>query len=138
MTGNQRFLFRLSGIVLLVDIILNLLLIPKYGLTGAAAGTSISLSILYLVALFWTKQKLSLWPYDKRYCKGMIAFIVTVLGVLLIKYLFQNVGIVSIILQGIAALIIFLLSLYIQKLDEEDRKFMEIIGRKKGDNKWGS
>ena len=67
MTGHQSFLFKLSGIVFCFDIIMNLILIPSVGLVGAAICTSLSLGILYLVALFWVKQKLGLWPFDRRY-----------------------------------------------------------------------
>ena len=35
MTGNQSFLFKLSGVVLCFDIIMNLILIPSIGLDGS-------------------------------------------------------------------------------------------------------
>jgi O-antigen/teichoic acid export membrane protein len=127
MTGNQNILFTLSGAALGLDIILNILLIPTYGLQGAAASTSISLSILYIAAVFWVKQHLKLWPYDKRYVKGMIATVFTLASVFITRFFFSGIGSFSIILQGMIAIIIFILALLIQKLDPEDLKFLELI-----------
>jgi O-antigen/teichoic acid export membrane protein len=127
MTGNQKLLFKLSGIVLALDIVLSFILIPKYGLFGAAASTSISLSVLYCVALFWVKQKLDLWPYDKRYIKGLVACTAAILGVLIIKILFAGIGKYCIIFQVIGAVSIFFFGLYLQKFDEEDEKFIKIV-----------
>ncbi len=130
MTGNQKFLFKLSGIVLAVDIILNYLLIKRYGLIGAAVGTSISLSGLYLIALFWVKYKLGLWPYDRRYLKGLWAGLAAILIVGLIKMTNPVTAPWGVILQGIGALAGFFGMLYLQKLDSEDLKFIRNIFNK--------
>ena len=127
MTGNQSFLFKISGIVLCIDVILSVIMIPSLGLTGAAIGTSISLGILYIVALIWAKKKLGLWPFDRRYYKGLISGAASVLGIFVIKTALPETGGIGIITQGIAAIIIFSLSLIIQKLDFEDFEFVNMI-----------
>jgi O-antigen/teichoic acid export membrane protein len=134
MTGNQKYLFKLSGIMLVLTVVLNLFLIPKYGLTGAAASTSISLSLLYIVALLWVKRKLDLWPYDRRYIKGLIAGIASALVVIIIKTLFSEINQWNIIIQGFGAIIIFISVLYFLKFDQEDSKFIQVIGKKHGVN----
>ena len=127
MTGNQSFLFKLSGIVFCFDIVMNLLLIPSLGLIGAAICTSLSLGILYLVALFWVKQKLCLWPFDRRYYKGLIAGVLAFLGIYLTKFIFPRNASISVILEGLIAVIIFSLSLVFQKLDFEDIEFFIML-----------
>jgi O-antigen/teichoic acid export membrane protein len=127
MTGNQSFLFKISGIVLCIDIIISVIMIPSLGLTGAAIGTSISLGILYIVALIWAKKKLGLWPFDRRYYKGLFSGAATVLGIFVIKAALPETRGIGIITQGIAAIIIFSLSLIIQKLDFEDFEFVNMI-----------
>jgi O-antigen/teichoic acid export membrane protein len=127
MTGNQKILFRLSGIALGLDIILNVLLIPKFGLIGAATSTSVSLSILYISAVLWVKHNLRLWPYDARYIKGVVATIVTILTVIVVKTVFSDLGLMTVVLQGIASLFIFVFALIIQKPDSEDLKFLKLF-----------
>ena len=127
MTGNQSFLFKLSGVVLCFDIIMNLILIPSIGLVGAAICTSLSLGILYLVALFWVKQKLGLWPFDRRYYKGLVAGLLAFLGIYLTKFFFPRMESIGVILEGSIAVIVFSLSLLFQKLDYEDLEFFTML-----------
>jgi O-antigen/teichoic acid export membrane protein len=127
MTGNQSFLFKISGIVLCFDIVMNILLIPSIGLIGAAICTSLSLGILYLVALFWVKQKLDLWPFDRRYYKGLISGLLAFLGIYLTKFIFPGIQGFGVILEGSIAVIVFSISLLIQKLDYEDLEFLTMI-----------
>ena len=43
---------------------LNLLLIPLWGLTGAATATAISLAVLNVVQLIEVRWLVGLWAYD--------------------------------------------------------------------------
>jgi len=130
MTGNQKFLFQLSTIILIVDILINFYLIPIYGTMGAAFSTTISLSALNLISLFWIKQKLGLWPYDRRYFKGIIAIIGTILTVLTVRSIFSGVGGYRVIFAAAGAFVSFILILHLQKLDQEDMQFLFAIRTK--------
>jgi|SaaInlLV_10m_DNA_2_1039722.scaffolds.fasta_scaffold00838_12 O-antigen/teichoic acid export membrane protein len=57
MTGNQAIYQKVILVGLFINIILNVLLIPLYGLIGAAIATSISLALWNLLALLSMKQK---------------------------------------------------------------------------------
>ena len=129
MTGNQSFLFRLSGIVLFFDLLLNLILIPSFGLIGAAISTSVSLSILYIVALFWVKRKLFLWPFDRRYFKGVLAGSASLLGIYIVKLFFPLMNGMNLLLQGFTGIIVFSFSIFIQKLDYEDYELINKLKR---------
>lgn len=127
MTGNEKAFFRISAIVFLLSIVLNIILIPSLGLFGAALSTSISLSVLYVFALFWGKFKLGLWPYDRRFIKGFIATIATILAVVGIKYIRIHNTLIRIIIQSFAAMIVFILSLFLQKFEKEDIGFLKSL-----------
>ena len=129
MTGNQNFLFRLSGVILIFDIAMNMILIPKFGLLGAAISTAFSLGGLFLIALVWAKINLGLWPYDKRYLKGFFAAVLSIVAVILVKGSLPNAGL-DLLFQGVAAVVIFGVSLFVQKLDKEDMTFVLQIWKK--------
>lgn len=56
MTGRQREHLNLILIMTLSNIVLNAILIPKYGLLGAALATSLSMSIGNILGVFWVKK----------------------------------------------------------------------------------
>lgn len=129
MSGNQNFLFRLSGIIILIDFLLSLYMIPRIGLYGAAVSTTISLGGLFVFALLWVKKNLGFWPYDKRYIKGFIAAALAWFAVVLVKKLF-NLPELELILQGTTAIVVFVITLLVQKLENEDVIFVQKIIRK--------
>ena len=64
--GKVALMSKLSFICALMNTILNILLIPKYGITGAAIATSISLIItaslkLYFIKLYIPKPSAIIW-----------------------------------------------------------------------------
>ena len=56
MTGRQREHLNLILIMTLSNIVLNAILIPKYGLIGAALATALSTSIGNILGVFWVKK----------------------------------------------------------------------------------
>jgi O-antigen/teichoic acid export membrane protein len=124
MTENQRFLFKISAITLAVDIILLIILVPGMGLLGAAIVTSLCLSFLYLVELFWVKKHLNLWPYDRRFVKGIISGIACFAAVFLVKSILHLDPVLCIIIEAVVAVGVFAGILLILKLDPEDREFL--------------
>lgn len=60
MSGNERVFQRILIISLILNVVLNLILIPKYGLMGAAVATSISTVIwnLYSVIFLYRKKQI--------------------------------------------------------------------------------
>ena len=75
MTGHHRRWFWLSCSMSCVNIVLNVLLIPRFGLQGAAIGTACTVVGLFLLGLREVRRQLGIWPYDKRYRKGAFAAI---------------------------------------------------------------
>ena len=51
--GKVNIIFRISALCALINILLNVILIPKFGIIGAASATSISLVITVIVVLFF-------------------------------------------------------------------------------------
>lgn len=66
MSGRPNLWLGLSVAALSADVGLNIVLIPRYGLGGAAAATAISVSLLFVGGLALVRRRLSIWPYDGR------------------------------------------------------------------------
>jgi len=119
--GRPDLGLKVSGISAITNIVLNVLLIPRYGIAGAAIATMVSLSVNTLVGLALTvkilKVKIDLIWFGK-------AFAVTLLSVFLFRYL----EFINIYLIGIVILSIYTSITYRFLLAKEDRAyFMQLL-----------
>jgi O-antigen/teichoic acid export membrane protein len=73
MTGRERrwLLLTLGGF--LANLVLAVLLVPRYGMVGAAASTAISTVAHFLVAVVQVCGQLKIFPYDRRFTKILVA-----------------------------------------------------------------
>lgn len=121
MSGKERLELLNMLLICTLNIALNLLLIPRYGIIGAAIATGISIIVVNLVRLFQVERILGLFPYDKRYLKGLAGGGMSIAVLFLFKPLLKclhyslNIFLVSFIVVTVMALTIIAL-----KLDRED------------------
>jgi O-antigen/teichoic acid export membrane protein len=73
MTGRQKLFVAIPLAVLPIDLLLNFLLVPAYGLAGAASAAAISALILNAATILAVRKELGIWPFDARYVKAAIA-----------------------------------------------------------------
>lgn len=131
MTGRQNRWLLFSIFALIVNFILCWVLITRLDLIGAAIATSISISILFLFGLVDVRRTLGLWPYDKRFLKGIGASLFTCVILLIFRTIFplQN-PLVVVILGFIFSYGAFTLILVGQGLDKEDKEFLYLVRMK--------
>jgi len=127
MAGLQNPLFRASAVMLGLSAALNVILIPRLGMTGAAISTAVSVSGMFAWAIYVTKQKLGIVPYDRRYLKGLAATAVTVAALLLLRQFRVSSPVLSLALVCILASAVFLAMLMLAGLDEEDKDFIRLL-----------
>jgi O-antigen/teichoic acid export membrane protein len=131
MTGRQKSWFWLTSAALVVNAALCLALVPMIGISGAAIGTSISVGGMNIAAAIIGKTKAGLWPYDRRFYKGILAgSLAAIAG--FIPRLFQISDLVSLLACCILVTVVFLFTLKFLGLDKEDNQlFSEIFSRLK-------
>lgn len=69
MTGHQKSAAKMAGISAVTNLSLNIILIPRFGMIGAAISTSISLAVLNFLMLNFVRKILLLEPtvfFNKR------------------------------------------------------------------------
>lgn len=127
MGGYQVFWMIMSALMLLINIVAGIVLIPRLGIEGAAWGTAVAITGLGLSGLFYAKLKLNMWPYDRRYLKGIIAILCAMLGGLLVNdwqmpSLLLELGVTSVVVG-----VLFPAGLLLLGIDDEDWIFIEIV-----------
>jgi O-antigen/teichoic acid export membrane protein len=121
MTGHQKRWSVLTGIALAVNICLNWYLVPLFGLTGAAVSTAVSLSSLFIIGVFQVRTVLKIWPYDRRYLKGLAAAGLAMIILLIYRAFLPVRSLPEVILATLLTGLVFLAAVLAFGLDREDR-----------------
>ncbi len=66
MTGNPKWRLANATIAAGLNVVLNLLLVPRWGIAGAATATAASISLISLLQLLEVRWLVGLWAYDRR------------------------------------------------------------------------
>lgn len=127
MSGRQKEWFLISGSMLVTNIGLGALLVPRYGIVGAALASSAAVGGLFSIGLFYVKRELHLWPYDRRYWKGGIAALVAVAGAAIIRSLVDGPPVLTVILVLLSGTLCFGGVLFALGLDQEDREMVRTV-----------
>lgn len=127
MTGHQKGWLLVSGLALIPNVVLNFLFIPRLGLPGAALATAISLSGLFIFGLVQVRRNLGLWPYDRRYVKGLFATAIAGAALLLLRWVDVDSAALDLTLNLMVAHAVFVLALALLGLDPEDRDTVRAI-----------
>ncbi len=107
--------------VLGCNLVLDLFLIPKFGLVGAALGSSLSLAGVNLLRLLEVHFVVGLNPYDRKSAKPLLAGLIATGLVWLLKSVWiTGPGIWSLAVGLSAFGLFYLLGLFGLGLDDQD------------------
>ena len=115
------------GFVFLI-VITNYFFIPRYGISGAALASLIATSIFHSAGLLFVKLKFGYWPFDVRYLKLTLIFLL--MGA--VSYVipdFDYPVLASILKSGIFS-IVFLSYIYFSKITPEINELIEKMAQK--------
>jgi O-antigen/teichoic acid export membrane protein len=138
MTGEQNLVFRITVITAVWHLVLNLILIPKYGPTGAAISLSTSLILSNLLALYEVKRIHDINPFSRGLLKVGAGAVLIILTMICVKFVL-SIDVMSSILS-ICVYVGFLYVLYLVilislGLGQEERLVIgSVLGRVRKDN----
>jgi O-antigen/teichoic acid export membrane protein len=122
---QTRWIPLMTGLSSVTNIILNIILIPKTGITGAAIATLISYFTLAVIVIYWARKEVN-YHIDLKFLLKVIvasvtmAIIINVLLILLVKY-----GILQILLCiFIGSISYFALLFIFRAFSESEKKFI--------------
>lgn len=132
MTGRSYItLINQAGLAIL-NITLNVLLVPSYGIVGAAMAGALSILAINSVSVVWVYYFLRIQPYSASYVKPLVAAALGITAVLLIERFVHPTGYE---LPYLAALIVIFVVLYgllliLFGLDKQDRYVIDLVRKK--------
>lgn len=65
MSGHERSLRNLLVMSAVLNVLLNIILVPSYGMIGAATATAISLTVMSMMCISTVKRRLGIWSVPK-------------------------------------------------------------------------
>lgn len=133
MSGHQ-YLKLLSDVVLVsLNIVLNILLIPRWGLLGAAVATAISIAGVNIIRGVQVYIILKVQAYTWSYFKPLGAGIITAITGLLVRHWFSSVHFfISLIVMGGIVILSYSILLWGMGLEESDKMILKKLKKKLG------
>lgn len=86
MTGEHRVYMKISIIWGIINIILNVILVPRFGMTGAAISTSVCLVMIDIICIFIIYKRLAVVTLAKGLKFDVIFIAVVTAGYVLLSY----------------------------------------------------
>ena len=127
-SGHQKLNLVNALSATILNIFLNIILIPKYGILGAAWATLSSMTFIALARLIETRIFLKISPFNFKLFKSIFAGILTFGILLYIKpYLMMYHTIITLISALIIILVIYGMLLLLFKFDEDDKDFLRSL-----------
>lgn len=129
MTGFQKIELINSVILGGLNIFLNILLIPTYGILGAALATGLSIVLINLARLLEIYHLYKIHPYKLSYWKPIMAGLVAVISWIVIRNLVEFndwLWPAGVALFGLFYALVFILF----KLDGEDKVVLQAVKRR--------
>lgn len=126
MTGNQnKELIALIGIFT-INVFLNIVLIPRFGINGGALSTMISYIGIMIANNLLIWKFLGFWPYNRSVLKALTAFFGSMVSVYFINALGFSI-VFNIAIGLVLSFGVFIFILWILKLENEDRQLVLLV-----------
>ncbi len=117
----------------IVNIALNILLIPRWGLMGAAIATAISISGVHLWRMLQIKLVLGVQPFNWSYFKIIGAGGIAGLSGFAVHTLLTSVpSLVSVVVTAGGIVVVYALVFLVMGLEEADRTILEEVQKRLG------
>lgn len=121
MSGHQKITSALFTSLFAMNLLLSVLLIPRWGIVGAAWATACTDAGLWIPLLFVAWHTLKAQPYDRRYLKLLLATALACIAVILPIH--GGTILVRLLVSSTLATAVFWGTLLFAGLDEEDHQF---------------
>jgi O-antigen/teichoic acid export membrane protein len=130
MAGKSKITLLNITIASIFNFVLNIILVPKYGIEGAAFSTMVSYLLWGLLSLYQAKKYTSIFPFKKDIIKIFFAIIIPAIVLFFTRQIIP-INLFTMFLQGILFILLYLVILLLSKsLDKNDLMILEAIKNK--------
>ena len=131
--GRTKIVMMTNYLGAAINFSLNFLLIPIYGVNGAAVATGFSLAFLYILNFLFAYRVAKVQPFRLSYLKIILASLIAVFVVyLLTRYVIGVSPLVLIAMLFVFLILYFFLLLLFKSFEEEDLMIMRAIDQRLG------
>jgi O-antigen/teichoic acid export membrane protein len=131
MTGRQKLNMVNSIGLAALNIALSIILIPRYGIAGAALATTVALGLLNVARVIEVKILYGFTPFRRDIYKPLLAGTVTLVLFYLLKMHLGWEDVARTLVLCAAFLIVYVVLLFLFGLREEKEVLLEILRRRK-------
>jgi O-antigen/teichoic acid export membrane protein len=128
MSGHQKLVMYDAIGVFVFNVVANYILIPLYGMAGAAVASAASIigyNLLILAQVFW---KLKIHPYNKKFIEPTLSGVVVFAAVYFAMRGFSLQGLGKIAVFGPVSVLFFMLLIFTTSFHEEDKMLLARLG----------
>jgi O-antigen/teichoic acid export membrane protein len=128
MSGNQGQLMKIEAITAVLLVVLNVMLVPRLGIAGAAIATTTTTVITNVWALLSVRRLLKIFPYNSGYLKLLLPSVCAIAGTLAVARIWGGVHPQwKIAAAGlICAYGVFLAMIFLFGLEADDRQLAKL------------
>ena len=137
MSGRPKIALYNSGITFIMITILCYLLIPEYGIIGAALAYTITVGITNVIRLIELYSFERMHPFKISFYKPIVVGILVYIVVFYAKTISNLDSGIELVLGSLLSVLLFVSLLCLFKLDEEDKYILRSIARKFNRNNEG-
>jgi O-antigen/teichoic acid export membrane protein len=131
MTGHPRLNLFNAVLLLVANIVLAIILVPQYGIVGAAFSEALVIFFINLLRLVEVYVILRTHPYRLSYLKPLTAGLLAAATLLGIQQLLPGLPLTaSLVLSTLAALLVYAAVLLVLRLDDDDRMILNAYRRR--------
>jgi O-antigen/teichoic acid export membrane protein len=124
MTGHQRIVMVATLGSTVAAAVLNLLLVPAFGIFGAAVATAAAVVLVNVVTVLFVHQLLGFWPFSAYYARPIVAGLLAAAFVYLVRLVLPASGATALLVFAPLFLTVFIALLVALGLSPSDRQFL--------------
>jgi len=130
MTGYSVFDFYINLIAVLVNIVLNILFIPRLGINGAAIAFLVSLLLNNVLKVLFVLKVHKIHPYNKGYIKLLYLSLIPFVIIYCLKNMFRIEGFIYFIVFTFLFLAIFGFLYFFHGMSDDDKLIIKAVKKK--------
>lgn len=131
--GKSKIILFDIVIATIINIVLNFVLITRYGINGAAIATMISLIFLNLLFLFQARHYTSIVPLKRKITRVFAVSLISTAILLIMKFQLKVINIPILILLSVFFILFYFFLIFITSgFDRNDLMILRVVQRKLG------
>ena len=130
MTGRTFIILINTAFILAMKFILNTMLIPRFGLNGAAMASTCSIMVLNIFMVIEVFYLLRIHPYERTFLKPILSGTLAFVVIYSTKNILPIDNLWTVPILAFAFMTSYIVLLLLFGINEEDRAILNIIRKK--------